>query len=251
MSCPNCGHPFTNAIYDNQLILHCKVCGASFFEVNGINRITIATAQKLAGVKQEEIIVGKQKQCPKDGDYFVSIAQDEIKPHDVTLLRCPTCKGIFIYPDDLLKFKSAQNAKISFFKSWDKPLPSIRTILVFSFIGLISFSILTRLGTFTQKNIRQSQAHDLIKKINITASPDKHYVFFYFSTNVPVRSSIIINDATNGMLKTRTISSELKTLHTLTLGDLNLGHDLWYQITLTDESGNAVKLDKQKLILTD
>jgi len=249
MSCPNCDHPLTQATYDNQLVLHCDVCGATYFEENGINRITIDTAQKLAGDKQEEIVSGNQKHCPKDGDIFQPIVSDELKPHDVTLLRCPTCKGVFIYPDDLLKFKSAQSTKIAFFKSWGKPLPSLNAVLVFSFIALVSFSVLTAMSTFTNKNIQQSQAHDLIKKVYITTSPDKHYVFIYFSTVVPVKSQITFSDITTGTEKTKTVSSAPQNTHSLTTGDLDLNHDLWYQITLTDSDGNIVRLEKQKLIL--
>ncbi|MCL4374636.1 zf-TFIIB domain-containing protein [Patescibacteria group bacterium] len=250
MSCPNCGHSLTNATYDNQLVLHCSTCGASFFEANGINRISVETAQQLVADKQEDIIVGQPKHCPKDGSQFVSISEDKIKPHDVTLLRCPTCQGVFVYPDDLLKFKLAQTAKIAFFKNWNKPLPALRTVLVFSFVALVSVSVITGLGTFTQSNVQPSQARDLIKQINITASPDKRYVFFYFSTAVPVSATLAVTDATDDTVQSRTISAELKTLHTVTLGDLNLNHDLWYQITCTDAQGNQVKSEKQRLILT-
>src|SRR4051794_29741987 len=41
MHCPNCSQIMISAIYDEQTVLHCRTCGSSFFEENGINHISL------------------------------------------------------------------------------------------------------------------------------------------------------------------------------------------------------------------
>ena len=64
MSCPNCSQTMVSAVYDGQNVLHCRTCGSSFFEENGINHISLESAETLANDQQEAIIIGKPKICP-------------------------------------------------------------------------------------------------------------------------------------------------------------------------------------------
>lgn len=254
MFCPNCAQPMNLATADNQTILHCSNCGGSFFEENGINRITVATAQILAEDKKTDEVSSSEKKCPKDQQILkpilTNLNQSQLisspLPSDITLLRCGKCAGIFAYPDDLVKFKQAQAAKIEYFKLWSIPLPSLKTVIILSATALFFMTVLTNY-TFFQKGLAPASARDPIKKVYLSRSG--HYLFIYFKTETPFVSKIIFEDKTEKNVIVKIISGEPKTIHQLVTGDLNLGNEIYYQIVLTDERGKETKTEKKKMVL--
>lgn len=246
MLCPNCSQQMDYVTADNQAVLHCGNCGGSFFSENAINRVSITSAEKLAADKKTDEISGKNKLCPKDGSALTSIQNPETVPQDVTLLRCPSCRGIFVFPDDLVKFKQAQVVKIKFFKLWHKPLPSLQAVLVLSFVGIISLVVISRFNTFINQFSYRASASDLIKKIYISKSG--RYLFLSFKTKTPFKSEIIFDDKTTGIKIKKIISQEPTTFHYLTTGDVNSEDEIFYQIILTDEKGKEIKTERKKLI---
>ncbi len=252
MLCPNCHQPMNLVNADKQNILHCSNCGGSFFEENSINRITVETAQKLADDKKTDEIVGKEKKCPKDGQVLKAIPSDFNQwqmattplPPDITLLRCQKCAGIFAYPDDLINFKQAQSAKIEYFKSWGMPLPSLKSVVIFGLTGLFFLTVIINY-TFFQKGLAPTSARDLIKKVHLSRSG--HYLFIFFKTETPFRSTIVFRDVTEKKTVTKIISPQPKNLHQLTTGDFNLDNEIYYQIILTDDKGKQIKTEEERL----
>jgi hypothetical protein len=229
---------------DKQNILHCDNCGASFFEENGINRISLSSAEKLAADKKTDEIEGQEKLCPLDHLPLIPLTDSNI-PENVTLLKCKKCQGVFAFPDDLINFKKAQTAKIEFFKAWSKPLPSLRTVLVISFTALILGSVLYQFNSFLKYSSAPSQASDLIK--SVTLSKSGRYLFIFFKTPTPFKSRIIFQDLTVNKQTEKIINSSPATSHQLTTGDLNLEDQILYQIILTNSKGVEIKTDIKKI----
>jgi len=250
MVCPNCQKPLDFVLLDNQKILHCPNCGGSFFEENGINRITLETAEKLAADKKTEEISGEEKHCPKDNNLLTPInfqngEQSPIPPH-INLLRCPQCHGIFAFPDDLINFKQAQSAKINYFKTWLIPPSSLRALLVFTFTALI-FSGIFANYLFFNKAPTPSSASDLIKKFKLYQF--KLYILIFFKTDKDFLSKIIFKDENKNVIFEKNLSTQPTTTHQLTTGDLNLNHNIFYQIILIDKNGKELKTEWKKLEL--
>ena len=244
MICPNCEQSMNYINQDRQHILHCSNCGASFFEINSINQISQLTAQKLNEDKKTDEVLGHTKLCPKDKATLVSYEDAETIPQGVTLLKCPKCQGIFTYPDDLVNFKTAQIAKLKYFSTWHKALPSLKSILVLTFVSFVSVSIFT--GYILQQgNISQTQAQNLIKKVYISVTGQ--YVFVSFNTEIPMTSIIAFKNIDTGVVTTKTISEELKTFHHIATGDINPNDNIYYQIQLKDNKGNVIKTETKKL----
>jgi len=250
MLCPNCQEPFDFISIDNQKILHCSNCGGSFFEENGINRISLETAEKLAADKKTEEISGQEKHCPKDGNLLLPMnsQNDEQSaiPPNITLLRCPQCHGIFAFPDDLVDFKKAQAAKINYFKTWLIPPSSLKTLLVFTFTALIFTGIFANY-LFFNKAPMPSSASDLIKKFKLYQL--KHYILIFFKTDQEFSSKIIFKDENENKIFEKNISSQPTNTHQITTGDLNLTHNIFYQIVLIDKNGKELKTEWKKLEL--
>lgn len=245
MSCPNCGRELTPQQLDNQAIFHCDNCGATFFDENGINRVTLLSALQLAKAKKTEEISGEQKRCPKHHRSLEMITNDPAVPPGVTLLRCPMCHGIFAYADDLLAFKRAQNAKVDYYKMWQTPFSSLRNVVVLSFVVLVSAGIYFSYNAVQNNTARQLQASDLIKNVDIRSSG--RFLFLTFQTNTAVRSQIVFNDRTIDRQIVRNVSDELTKTHVFSTTELNLGDEITYQILTYSKSGGVIKSSERKL----
>lgn len=242
MLCPNCSEKLEPLELTHQKILHCKNCGGTFFEENGINRITADDARSLADGSENNMVMGTPKVCPKDNLFLHLIENDEAIPRYVSLFKCPKCHGIFAYADDLLKFKKAQNAKLEFFKIWQNPLPALKTVLVLSFLAVLSLTVYTNLNN---RALQTTNADSFVGRVTFTHSG--RYLFVNFSTGAAFTSSILITDKTTHRSVITPVSLKPVSLHYTTItADTN--HDLFYQIILEDGRGTVIKTDEKKVV---
>lgn len=245
MSCPNCNTEMSVVNLDNQILLHCDNCGGSFFEENGINRITQDSAFQLSQDKKSDEVSGQEKKCPKDQTLLSVVENNESIPDTVTLLKCKICKGIFVFPEDLVLFKKAQDVKLNYFKTWGIPLPSLRAIVVLSFVAFISAAAFSRFLLYQNRSLGQTQARDLIKQVSFSKSG--RYGFISFKTTLPLLSKIVITDTITGQVFTKQISTKPTLLHYITLTDIPFTDPLTYHVVLVDEKGKEVRTEERKL----
>lgn len=248
MLCPNCTETMKSAYYDSQFVQHCSSCGATFFEENGINRITFDTAYNLSKDKYRTYISSKEKVCPKDFSPLKSITNTEAVPSHIILFLCPSCSGVLVYPDDLLKFKKAQGAKIDYYKSWQRPFASVHAVLVVFVIVVLSAATFLTLSTFQERASLRSEASDLFKSLGIFRSG--RYTLISFRTNVPLRSKIILISAQTGKVQERIISPELTLAHQVVLADISEKEPYTYKIILSDAKGRVIETELRKLVVT-
>ena len=154
MHCPNCQHILTKVNLHDIEVEHCSNCGGTLFEANEINRITEKDAEKLSLIKQTDVISATEKISPRDGSILKRIDRPSI-PRHVTLLQSDSTGEVFAFPDDLLEFKKAQDAKVHYFKTWHIPMPPVKNVLVFGFAVFASTSI-AYLVTLIQNPATQS-----------------------------------------------------------------------------------------------
>ncbi|NTU74130.1 zf-TFIIB domain-containing protein [Candidatus Roizmanbacteria bacterium] len=242
MFCPNCEQQFETLELDKQVVLHCPNCGSSFFEENSINRLSLGSAKKLAKMKKNIVVMGIEKHCPKDSSVLTPIVNSEAIPTDATLLTCPTCRGVFAYPDDLVVFKDAQDVKISFFKLWHTPLPSIRAILVLSFFAVVSLGAFGYMLRYTSRNSTSTRASEQISQVRFVASG--RYLFLTFKTTVPVESQVRFTDTATGQKITLPVSQQPVSLHHLTTTELNLHSKYTYVVIISDKEGHHTQTNE-------
>ena len=244
MLCPNCSQKMEPVELSNQKVLSCSNCGGSFFPENSINRISQADAHTLTRDIKNNIVMGTPKICPTDNIFLHLIENDEAIPQNVSLLKCPKCNGIFAHADDLMKFKSAQDVKISFFKAWQTALPSLKSVLVLSFIAVIG---LTAFSNLSNRSTESAKAADIIETVSFTNQG--RYLFVNFRTDIPYTSTIVIVDKTAHREIQTTITTELTQLHYSTITNVNLHNELYYKIILNDGRGTEIQTAEQKLVL--
>lgn len=242
MLCPNCNESMHFVSLDNQIIRHCSHCGASFFEENGLEKISLESAQKLSANRQTSIILGQQKLCPIDQTPFVQKSNQITMPENTTIFHCPKCQGVFLFPEDLINLKQKQIIKLNYDKRVSVS-PVLKTAMVFSFVGLLVAGVVS-FGNMNNKKVTSTQAKDLIGQINISTS--NRYLFVSFTTSLPMKSEIKFSNNTGENI-TLTINSATKTTHLITTDQINLKENHLYQITLTDEKGRKIVTEKKIL----
>jgi hypothetical protein len=157
--------------------------------------------------------------------------QEESIPQFVTLLKCEKCCGIFTFADDLVNFKKAQKTKLHFYKTWQLPFPSLKTVLVYSFILFTTVSILYSLTIINVRQSMNTQAEDVVKSIKI--SKIENVAVVYFTTKGAFRSKAIFYNQTTGQQTQKAISDKLTTVHFLTVSDITTSESITLQIILT------------------
>src|SRR3989338_1532827 len=245
MLCPNCKQKLDSDVIDEQQLLHCSNCGGTFFEENGINRITVKSAQSLSSDLKTTEFSTEEKQCPKDQSLLRPASGTENIPPDVTLYFCNSCKGIFALPNDLFIFKRAQSAKIDYFKIWRIPLPSIRSVAVLSVFLFISVLSLATYLYWQNQYAYKIEAEDLIKNNYVTVS--SRYLFFTFTTDLPLKSKIVLSDKTTGQTIAKIINLEPDTFHQLITSEININNEIYYQIIIFDERGREGRTEMKRL----
>ena len=249
MVCPNCSESMKSSYLDNQYVNHCSSCGCTFFEENAINRITYDTARSLSEDKYTSLISAGEKHCPQDFVKLVPISNTEAVPAHITIFVCPSCSGVLAYPEDLLKFKKVQGTKIEYYKSSGKPFASLHSVLIFSFIMMLTISSYFTFRTLQNRSVYKSEASDLFKTLSVIKSG--HYILIGFRTSTPVRSQILLLNGKTDVQTTRTISPDPKTVHEIILTDIDLADRISYRIILTDKNGKSLETELKKLVLTN
>lgn len=245
MKCPACKSKLSRSTHDNQIILHCARCGGSFFEQNGINRISLKTAGELAVDRSERIPLPLNLDCPNDNSLLIRITDEEAIPIDVEIFRCPTCYGLYAPADDLKKFKKAQRAKIQFFKIWGKPMPSPRAVLAFTVMGFVGLSLVLSLIVGNTRLLSTTSADQVVRSVYV--KKDQKMAFISFITSADYRSNIKIRNSKTGEKKTIVVSKDPTQVHVATLNDLKENDEFSYQIILIDSKGKEILSKEAKL----
>lgn len=188
MLCPNCKSQLTPKTFGPISVDHCTACGASFFDENEINRLTLAQAQQLAADKTQDMLSGQEKLCPRDSVPMQPMVQESI-PQFVTLLKCKTCGGIFVYGDDLVHFKKAQHSLVDYYKAWQRPLPTLKAVLVYTFVTVLSVTVIVGAYYVTGKpKPTVTNAESICARLETT--PTENGVLVFCQTETPLRSRI-------------------------------------------------------------
>jgi len=233
---------------DNQIVLHCSTCGSSFFDKGIIDHISPVSARKLAEDAQGNYVLGQQKTCPKDHSPLTAPPDTHNPSPKALLLTCPTCEGIFIYPDDLLKYKHISPKK-AVFSPITRLLPAPKTLFLLSTFAVLSLAVLLNINTISRNYSGTTRANDIISSVTTTSDDNKRYVFLYFKTVTPFATSIKFNDKTTHSTSIKQISIEPKTIHQLTTTNLDLTHDIYYRIILSEQGQKDIVSEEQKLVI--
>lgn len=234
MFCPNCQNPLSQRKLSTITAEHCVFCGGTFFNINGINRILLSEAQELANEKTTDSIAGGEKLCPKDRAVMAPILSESIPQH-VTLLKCGICAGIFVYPDDLVAFKQAQSAKLNYYMSWKKPMPSVANIVVLGFAVVASAVVFYRFSPYS-KPTAPTQASQDACQLEVVQSGTN--TLLYCKTQNAYISNAVFRNSLTGEEVVRAVNTSPAAIHMLSVphNDIPATGDICVLLELTKES---------------
>ena len=162
--------------------------------------------------------------CPECGTALFPAAEESI-PRSVTAYQCPRGHGYLFPRQELAKFKAAQEAKISYHRLWNIPLPDMKSVLLGS-LGLV-MAIGLGITVFEMQKSRdiRSSAARAITSQTASVSVDTHSVIFSAITGF--QTSVVVHiEALNGFAQT--MDTKDQTIHTLTVRDVPNGTYEYY-----------------------
>ncbi len=217
---------------DNEIVLHCTVCGSSFFDKGGIDKISPASAKQLSEDAQGQYVLGNQKLCPKDSSILFEKA-DATLPKNTVLLECPTCDGVFVYPDDLLKYKGLTSPKPLSAGAF-KLLPAPKSLFMLATFAVLTLAVLMNIPTLSNLGSSNARAEKVIGKVYLSQSGPLLSVSF--KTDVSEVSTIVFYDQSKKETGRYVISSEPKKIHVGTVRGFDKQRDAFYSIVFSKTS---------------
>lgn len=217
---------------DNEIVLHCSTCGSSFFDKGTLHKITSSSARLLSEDAQGQYVLGNQKLCPKDKSVLLEKIDPTI-PKNTVLLECPSCQGIFTYPDDLLKFKGILDPKPLSSHAL-KLLPAPKSLFMLASFAALSLAVLLNIPTLSNYTSSNARAEKVVGKVFLSVSGPLLSVSF--KTEVSETATIIFYDETKTETGRYVISSEPKTIHVGTVRGFDRIRDAFYSIKFSNTS---------------
>lgn len=231
MSCPDCEREMVIVALGTSPPVRldaCSSCGGVWTDQSEANFIQKSDLAALPHTTQT--VTPTSRLCPKDQTPLTRFFAESIPEH-VAIYQCETCGGNWFPAGNLQKFKKAQSAKLSFFKTWRIPLTSAYAILLpVLLLFIITGGLFITVRSIQEEQQIESQASGLIgKPVVRSISPTE--VFISFTTQKPVTSSISYW-ITSVDKKTIPISSTPQTTNIARLSNLSKDAHYFYQITL-------------------
>ena len=223
---------------DNEIVLHCSTCGSSFFDKNGIDKITKSSVSILTEDAQGQYVLGNQKVCPKDKSVLLEKV-DPTLPKNTVLLQCPSCEGIFAYPDDLLKYKGIKPPQPLASGAF-KLLPVPKSLFLLASFAVLTVALLLNTGSFSTS----TRASNVIGKVYLVTSGSLLSVSF--KTQVSETSAIVFYDVNRKETGRYVISSEPKTVHVGTLRGFDKNRDAFYAIQFSKTATPIFEVQLEK-----
>ena len=109
-------------------------------------------------IKPEEM---ESFRCPECRERLERAHEDAMAP-DILAWYCPTGHGYFFPRGNLRRFRMAQEARVTYHKLWNIPMPPIRSVLlatILLILGISAGSVITRIQQTQNVN---TQARDIL-----------------------------------------------------------------------------------------
>lgn len=244
MLCPNCGQQMNVRNVDNEIVLHCSTCGSSFFDKGGINKITANSARILSEEAQGQYVLGNQKICPKDKSVLLEKV-DASLPKNTILLECPSCEGVFAYPDDLLKYKGVKAAQPLASGAF-KLLPAPKSLFMLASFAVLTAAVLLNTGSFSTN----TRASNTTGKIMLSVSGQVLSV--NFTSDITQPAEIVFFNADRQETKRFPVApgeqtSSGKTVYSTSIRGFDRNVDIFYKVVFSGADATTIPMDEVQL----
>lgn len=256
MTCPYCSTPLSPTevhTKSDQIgeIHECFNCGGHWFPRWLANDITISEASNVDAITPTTVVQSpSQPRCPVCQTRLALIAHDPV-PRGITVFTCPQGHGNFFPKGQLLQFKKAQDAKITYHTLWGIPLKSIFSVMlpVVAVLTIVSGLplLVSQLQEATQET--RTKASSLHSRPIVTQINPSDVIISFTSQTSLITSVSLYED--NQLLLTQIISSSPQTTHQIILRDLNSNFPYNFVINSTNPSNQqTITSERYPIIFT-
>lgn len=208
---------------------NCRSYWLSSFAANFLNDISI---EHESLTTHHFNTTGLAPLCP-DCKMPLTPARGDNIPQGVTAYHCPNNHGYFFPAGELAKFKIAQNAKVSYHKLWNIPLPSVASVLLAAVAIIMIGSITAITLSIQKKQTTVSLARELLVS-HQAFSPAPGALFIAATTSVPATVTVTIPSAKPDPIR---MESQDRTIHTTTVTTLPPGlYEYFFTISVNGTS---------------
>jgi Zn-finger nucleic acid-binding protein len=241
--CPYCHQNLQQAkVIDRNdqehLIYECFGCGGHWLPRWLANDITKATAVDVDAIAPKiTFSAPTEPHCPFCQTRLSTIKHDSIA-NGITVLACPQGHGNFFPKGELLKFKTAQEAKISYTQIWGIPTKSIFSVLL-PVVAVLAIAggvpvVMERLQGSTESRTKAASTftEPLVQRLS------ESEVFIIFTTANEATSQLTLYKD-NQAQDVLTIQNQPSRAHRIRIASLDLDASYTYQLTLKYTNGTT------------
>ena len=219
---------------------NCRGYWLSSFAANFLKDVSIESE---SSAQHHSDTSGLMLLCPDCKIPLVLTHGDNI-PNGVTAYRCPNNHGYFFPAGELAKFKTAQNAKLSYHKLWNIPLPSVASVLLAALAIVMIGSITAITLSIQKKQTTVSQAQELLVS-HQAFSPASGTIFIAATTSVPATVTVTIPSTKPAPIL---MESQDRTVHTTTVTTLPPG--IYEYVFTISVNGKSTQTDRFSFTIT-
>lgn len=251
--CPSCGSvlfPYTLNLAKKKeaQVEYCYSCGGFWGEHWIVNNLTYKKISFLIkNLPSPSVSKGLSSNgfvCPCCKVMLQRLLGENI-PNNLNVYACPRCFGNWFPKGELLRFKSAQESKLAFYKNWNIPLKSIYQILLPLLVLIFTAVSIPFTVRIVQTGIKERiLASEVIKKMNIMATTDNGLLIF-FETAKFVISEVVWEE--NNRINIYTVSQSPAKFHQIKITSLEKGKEYKYKVIIYF-NGKVIQSVSQKFI---
>lgn len=238
MNCPFCSTKLQDIevhTKDDQpgIISECFNCGGHWFPRWLANDITSIEAANIdAVIPKTSVNTPDQPRCPVCQTRLAQISHDPV-PNGISVWTCPQGHGNFFPYKQLLQFKKAQEAKLTYHALWGIPIKSLVSVMlpVLAVLAIAGGLPLT-IKEFQKGGENRTQASSIHSKPLITPISNTS-ALISFTTKTSHTSSLKLYQGTT-LISQYSISLQPAINHQIVLEDLLPSTEYAFTITLID-----------------
>lgn len=245
MHCPYCDHDLQTITSTNKqgldlTLKECLYCGGHFISSHDINELPLKHAKTVDAVLPKgEVHPKEEPRCPVCNSRLSLIKSDAVAK-GIYIWSCPNGDGNFFPRGELLEFKTAQEAKLTYHRIWGIPFTSIATVmlpaLVFLAIASTAPALYHRVTSpKIETNTPQASANFSTPNVNPTTDTS---ALIYFTTTVPATTKLNLYQG-GQLLDSVTVSPTDTLIHTINISDITFDGSFTYSLILTYAGGTT------------
>lgn len=249
MKCPDCSTLLTQIDYQLpnkefvSKIIYCPNCNGFWLDSITVNNLSTADVERMQRIVENnhpKIIPGTHL-CPQCEILLKPLRQESI-PLNIQVFFCMQCQLKWFGKGQLLQFKKAQEAKVSYYKTWQIPLKSIFAIL----LPILILVPIVGLVTSRPKIIKQPQIYIQEQTALNIGIPEVEVSTFKevkikFSTSLPAKTELFYTvDKVSS--ETVIISTTEKLDHEAKISNLRPNQQYWY-VLQAEANGQKIRSD--------